>query len=305
MSLLGRSRAAPSPVVERGSDGTGMRHAGETGTAAAPADSGASLASVTVELAYAEYGGTRTGIPVVLLHAFPVTSAMYDAVATQLAEQHHVITPDFRGFGGSVLGDGEPSLDVMADDVAALLGRLDLDRVVLAGLSMGGYVAMAMLRRHPQRIGAVVLMDTKAAADAPQARENRERMARAVLDEGPSALRPMLESLLGGTTRRDRPQVVEMVARWIEAVDPRGVAWAQRAMAARPSSFRTLADAGLPGFVVVGEEDTLTTHDDALAMAAAFAPQAPVHVIPRAGHLSAVENPDAVAGALRDVLRHV
>src|SRR5919106_1248154 len=104
---------------------------------------------------------------------------MYDAVATQLAEQHHVITPDFRGFGGSVLGDGEPSLDVMADDVAALLGRLDLDRVLLAGLSMGGYVAMAMLRRHPQRIGAVVLMDTKAAADAPQARENRERMARA------------------------------------------------------------------------------------------------------------------------------
>ena len=282
-----------------------MRRAGETGTAAAPADSGATLASVTVELAYVEHDGARTGTPVVLLHAFPVTSAMYDAVATQLAEQHHVITPDLRGFGGSVLGDDEPSLDLMADDVAALLGRLDLDRVVLAGLSMGGYVVMAMLRRHPQRTGAVVLMDTKAAADAPQARENRERMARAVLDEGPSALRPMLESLLGETTQRDRPQVVEMVARWIEAVDPQGVAWAQRAMAERPSSFRTLADARVPGFVVVGEEDTLTTHDDALAMAAAFAPQAPVHVIPRAGHLSAVENPAAVAGALRDVLRHV
>jgi pimeloyl-ACP methyl ester carboxylesterase len=282
-----------------------MRRAGETGTAAAPADRRTTLASVTIELAYAEHGGDRTGTPVVLLHAFPVTSAMYDAVATRLAEQHHVVSPDLRGFGGSVLGDDEPSLDLMADDVAALLGRLDLDRVVLAGLSMGGYVAMAMLRRHPQRIAAVVLMDTKAAADAPQARENRERMARAVLDEGPSALRPMLESLLGETTQRERPQVVDMVVRWIEAVDPQGVAWAQRAMAARPSSFRTLADARIPGFVVVGEEDTLTTHDDALAMAAAFAPQVPVHVIPRAGHLSAVENPDAVAGALRDVLRHV
>jgi len=260
---------------------------------------------VTVELAYAERGGDRTGIPVVLLHAFPVTSAMYDAVATQLAEQHRVITPDLRGFGGSALGDNEPLLDLMADDVAALLGRLGLDRVRLAGLSMGGYVAMALLRGHPQRIAAVVMMDTKADADAPPARENRERMARAVLDEGPSALRPMLETLLGETTQRDRPQVVEMVARWIEAADPQGVAWAQRAMAARPSSFQTLADARIPGFVVVGEEDTLTTHDDAVAMAAAFAPRAPVYVIPRAGHLSAVENPDAVAAALRDVLRHV
>jgi pimeloyl-ACP methyl ester carboxylesterase len=260
---------------------------------------------VTVELAYGDRGAARTGTPVVLLHAFPVTSAMYEPVATQLAEQHRVITPDFRGFGGSLLGDDEPSLDLMADDVAALLGRLDLDRVVLAGSSMGGYVAMAMLRRHPQRIGAVVMMDTKAAADAPQARENRERIARAVLDEGPSALRPMVESLLGETTRRDRPQVVEMVAHWLDAVDPQGVAWAQRAMAARPDSFRTLADARVPGFVVVGEEDTLTTHDDALAMAAAFAPQAPIHVIPNAGHLSAVEDPDAVAAALRNLLRQV
>jgi pimeloyl-ACP methyl ester carboxylesterase len=153
-------------------------------------------------------------------------------------------------------------------------------------------------------VAAVVLIDTKAGADDGPARENRERIATAVLDSGSRVLRPMLDGLLGHTTRNERPDVVRTVTQWLDAADPDGVAWAQRAMAARPSSFGTLAATQVPASVLVGEEDTLTPHDDALAMAAAFQRSAPVHVIPRAGHLSAVENPDAVTGALRDVLRH-
>src|SRR3954469_12717112 len=89
-----------------------------------------------------------TGVPVVLLHAFPVNSAMWLAQREGLADLCRVITPDFRGFAGSPLGLDEPSLDVLADDIARLLDQRELDRVVLGGLSMGGYVAMAFVRRH-------------------------------------------------------------------------------------------------------------------------------------------------------------
>jgi pimeloyl-ACP methyl ester carboxylesterase len=258
---------------------------------------------MTVDLAYAEAGSGR---PVVLLHAFPLSKAVFHPQLTGLADRCRVVTPDLRGFGDSAgPGDAEPSLDLMADDVAALLDRLGMDSCVLGGLSMGGYVVMSMLRRHPDRVAAVVLMDTKAAADDRAARENRERVARAVLDDGGQVLHPMLDSLLGETTRRERPGVVDQVTGWLDAARPDAVAWAQRAMAARPDSFETLAGADVPAFVIVGEEDTLSPHADALAMAGAFPAPAPVYVMPSAGHLPPVETPDAVTGALADVLRHV
>src|SRR4051794_15742165 len=102
---------------------------------------------------------------------------MWLAQRESLSGAHRVITPDLRGFGGSPLGADEPSLDVAADDVAMLLDSLGLDRVVLGGLSMGGYVAMAFVRRHGDRVRALVLADTKAGADSPQVRANRERIA--------------------------------------------------------------------------------------------------------------------------------
>lgn len=274
---------------------------------------------MTVRLAYSEFGASQGGTPLVLVHAFPLSRVMFDEVAMSLADRRRVIVPDLRGFGDSPgPGSDQPSVEAMADDVVALLDRLGIRRCVLGGLSLGGYVAMAMLRAHRERIEAVVLMDTKASADTDEGRANRERIAQAVLDHGTRALRPMLETLLGATTRARRPEVVARVTGWLDEADPAAVAWAQRAMAGRPDSFGTLAEAGaaeagaaegeragVRGFVVVGEEDVVTTHDDALAMAAAFTPHAPVHVIADTGHLSAVENADAVAGALRDVVRHL
>lgn len=257
---------------------------------------------MTFELAYDEAGSGR---PVVLLHAFPLSRAVFQAQLGGLADQARVVAPDLRGFGESPgPGDDEPTLDLMADDVAALLDRLGIDTCILGGLSMGGYVVMSMLRRHPDKIAAVVLIDTKAAADDAGARENRERVARAVVADGARVLRPMLDTLLGETTRRERPHVVAQMTAWLDAARPDGVAWAQRAMATRPASFDTLAQADVPAFVVVGEEDSLAPHDDALAMAAAFSTPAPVYVLPGAGHLPSVETPDALTGTLRDVLRH-
>src|SRR5215210_5506425 len=148
---------------------------------------------------------TGEGVPVILLHAFPLSSAMWLEQRNDLADTCRVVTPDLHGFGGSQLGDDPPSLDLMADDVAAVLDRLDLPEVVLGGLSMGGYVAMAFLRRHRGRVSALLLADTKAGADPDAAKDNRRRIAdMLVADDSTQVLvDEVLPALLGETTRRD------------------------------------------------------------------------------------------------------
>ncbi|GAA3428655.1 alpha/beta fold hydrolase [Streptosporangium sandarakinum] len=238
------------------------------------------------------------GVPVVLLHAFPLSSAMWLAQREGLSALCKVITPDLRGFGGSVLGDEEPSLDVMADDVARTLDREGVDRAVVGGLSMGGYVTMALCRRHPDRLMGVVLADTKASADPDQARANRERIAAAVVEDGSAVLlEEVLPPLVGRTTAERRAMVYGRVRGLVQSAPPRAVAWAQRAMAARPDSFDTLRGLKVPALVLVGEEDGLTPRGDAEAMVEAV-PDGRLAVIEKAGHLSAVEQPEAFNRAL-------
>lgn len=244
------------------------------------------------------------GRAVVLLHAFPMDSALWSEQRHALAQAgYRVVTPDLPGFGGSAVSDAEPSLDVMADEVAALMDQLGLQSAIVGGLSMGGYVTMAMMRRHPARLAAVVLADTKAPADTAEAAANRRAVADSVLAAGATAglADSMLPNLLGATTRQQRPDVVARVTRWITAQPAAGVAWAQRAMAARPDSTDAIAALARPVLVVYGEQDVLSPAAEAQAMAtAARSSGAPVTVveIPAAGHLTAVEDPAAVTRAL-------
>jgi pimeloyl-ACP methyl ester carboxylesterase len=244
-----------------------------------------------------------TGLPVVLLHAFPLSSAMWIDQRNGLSDVARVITPDLRGFGGSQLGYDEPSLDHVADDVAAMLDGLGLDRVVLGGLSMGGYAAMAFLRRHPHRVLGVVLADTKATADPQPARDKRERIAARLDAEGTveALVEEVLPALCGPTTARDRPLVVGRVKGLVEAAPPAAAAWAQRAMAARPDSLDLLRTVDVPALVVLGDEDGLSTRDDADAMFDAL-PDARLDVLSGAGHLTAIEVPDDFTASLRRFL---
>jgi pimeloyl-ACP methyl ester carboxylesterase len=246
-----------------------------------------------------------SGLPVVLLHAFPLSSAMWLEQRNVLGNDGtRLITPDLRGFGGSQLGWDEPSLDHMADDVAALLDSLSLDRVVLGGLSMGGYVAMAFLRRFGDRVSGLLLADTKASADADAAAANRRRIADA-LDESGTAqvlVDDVLPALTGDTTVSERPLVQGRVRALVEAAPPVAAAWAQRAMAARPDSHDTLRAISVPALVIVGDEDGLSTRDDAQAMVDALR-DASLVVIPGSGHLTAVEAPDAFNAAAAEFFR--
>ena len=235
---------------------------------------------------------TGEGTPLLLLHAFPLSSAMWLAQREGLAEHYRVITPDLRGFGGSPLGTDEPSLDVMADDVAALLDAKGIDRAVIGGLSMGGYVTLAFCRRHADRLLGVVLADTKATADTEEAREGRIRIAERIeADEGVGVLvEDLLPRLVGPTTMERRALVYGRVRGLVQSSPPQAAAWAQRAMAARPDSLDVLAGLRAPALVLNGAEDVITTEDDARAMADAL-PAAELRVIPESGHLTAVEQP--------------
>ncbi|MCW2680711.1 MAG: hydrolase, alpha/beta fold family [Frankiales bacterium] len=244
-----------------------------------------------VELAHTERG---TGRPLVLLHAFPLSSAMWQGLELPC----RVIAPDQRGFGGSPLGADPPSLGECADDVLALMDRLGLEQVALGGLSMGGYVAMELLRRAPGRVSALLLADTKAQADTAEQREGRLRTAEAAEREGTAQLADqVLPALLGGTSLDRRLGVVARVRDLVAAAPPATVAWASRAMAGRPDSFDVLRATQVPALVVVGEQDVLSPVAQAQQMADAL-PQGRLVVVPEAGHLSAVEDPEAFGAAV-------
>ena len=251
-----------------------------------------------VSLATSERG---SGAPLVLLHAFPLHSGLFAALGD--IPGHRLITPDLRGFGSSPRGDDPPSLAAMADDVVALLDRLNLETSLVGGVSMGGYVVMEMLRRVPHRLGGVLLLDTKAEADTEEARAGRVAMADGVRRDGTAALAPMTTVLLGSTSLSTRPDVVEEVTAWLHEADPESVAWAQHAMAARPDSAATLASTGVPGAVVVGQEDVLSPPAQARAMADALGTQA--IEVPGAGHLAVMEDPAAVRDALSAALSEI
>ena len=242
---------------------------------------------------------TGTGPALLLLHAFPLGLSMWEPQAAALADSHQVIRFDCRGFGGSPPGDGLLTMERIADDAAGVLDRLGLASAIVGGVSMGGYAALAMVRRHPERIRALVLADTRAGADSPEARANRAAQAEKVRREGAAAIADaVLPKLLGATSHRERPELVARVRRTIEANPPRGIADALAGLAARADSTPTLREIRVPTLVVVGEEDTITPLADAEALQRGIAGSR-LMMIPRAGHLSSLENPDEFNRLLR------
>ncbi len=237
-------------------------------------------------------------IPIVLIHAFPLSSRMYGPLGAALADIDLVL-PDLAGIGGNSLSKSDPSVDAYATQVADELQQRGHDEVVIGGTSMGGYVALAFCRLFPDRVAGVALIDTKASADAPAAAAGRLAMADRLESENSSAalVEMVLPKLLGATSFERRTDVVELVTEWVRQCDPRAAAWAQRAMAARPDSMETLRSLSVPALVVVGEEDVLTPPSDAAAMAGELVDCRLVE-IPDAGHLTPVEAPDALAVAL-------
>jgi 3-oxoadipate enol-lactonase len=251
---------------------------------------------------YSDTGGD--GTPVVLLHAFPFNSNMWEPQIEALSDRFRFVTPDLSGFGASDAPEDESgyTMDVYADQVAAVLDDLGLDKVVLAGLSMGGYIAFAFLRRHADRVQALVLADTRAEADPPEGIEKRTNQQGLVRNEGTAGLiEGLAGALLGEATREKKPDVVERVKALMAENKPAGFIGALEAMKGRPDSSDGLSGIGVPTLVIVGEHDGVTPPDAARKIHEHVGGSRLV-VIPEAGHLSNLEAPEAFNGALAEFL---
>jgi pimeloyl-ACP methyl ester carboxylesterase len=253
--------------------------------------------------AVVEYEDVGTGRPLVLLHAFPLARGMWRPQVAAFAPAYRVLAPDLRGFGGTTPFDGSPSVDQMADDVAELLDAVAIaGPVVLGGLSMGGYVALAFVRRHAGRLRGLILADTRADADSREGKANRDRLiVFARSHPVGDVVGEVLPKLLGDTTRARRPEVVEEVRRMASVQSAEGIIGALQALRDRPNSTPLLAGIRVPTLVLVGSEDVLTPPAVAQAMAAAI-PDARLARIEWAGHLANLEQPEAFNVALRSYL---
>jgi pimeloyl-ACP methyl ester carboxylesterase len=245
-----------------------------------------------------------SGLPVVMLHGFPHDRSLWLQQRNALSTRVRCILPDLRGFGESS-SHGPHSMDQYADDVVALLDHLDVPQAVVCGLSMGGYIAMAMWRRHAERIRAMVLCDTRATPDTDETRAVRNELIALARKDGARAVAErQLKGMLGKTTHETKPHVVAHMRAMMERQSVEGIAGALAALGDRPDSRPTVASISVPTLVVVGEEDTLTPPSDAEAMIDLLPPIAHARLerIANAGHASCVERPAAVSHVLAEFL---
>ena len=253
-----------------------------------------------VELAAVDRG---TGLPLLLVHGFPLNHSLWQAQIDDCAERCHVIAPDLRGFGTSGVSEGEVSMEQMADDLAGLLDTMGIQEpVVYCGLSMGGYIAWEFWRRHRPRVAGLILCHTRAAADSPEAAANRRLMADRVLSEGPAPIADaMIPRLAAEVTLTQYPERVEAVRHMIFSNDPRGIAAASRGMANRADATSLLPEITCPTLLLAGQYDQIVPAAEMCAMAGVI-PHARLVEIRGAGHLSPLENPAEVNAAILSFL---
>jgi len=256
-----------------------------------------------VELRVSQCG---SGMPILLVHGFPLEHSMWNAQIEHLSERWQTIAPDLRGFGGSQCTPGVTTMEQMADDLNALLDALQVSEpIVFCGLSMGGYVAFQFLRKYRSRLRALVLCDTRAAADSAEAAEGRLKLADRVLETGTEQVaEAMLPKLFAAETLQKHPSIVAFERQKILATSPEGVAAALRGMAQRLDFTSTLGEIDLPTLVIVGEHDAITSVDEMRSVSQAI-PNAEFVVIPHAGHMTPLENPTAFNEAIEQFLTRV
>lgn len=238
---------------------------------------------------------------VVLLHAFPLSARLWRPQVAAAPANWRFAAPDLPGFGASP-DPPTDDMDGMARAVLRALDDLGLERAVIGGLSMGGYVTLALYRLAPERFSGMILADTRATPDTDAQREGRRKMIATVRAKGPGAIADeMLPKLLGATTQRARPAVVADARAMIDSNTPAAIAAALEAMAGRPDSTPLLSSIKVPTLVLCGEEDVLTPPSDSEALHAGI-PESSLVMLPSAGHLSNLEAPDPFSAALNDFL---
>lgn len=259
---------------------------------------------IFVNNTYLGYDDHGMGLPIIFLPAFPLDKSMWEGELVTLLEdeRYRLVALDWRGFGESEISDPISTMDLFADDVAALMDSLGIQQAVLCGLSMGGYASFAFFRKYPERVYALILADTRPGADTPEAQANRENVARIAETQGTAAIADLqVPRVLSEYTRQHHPEVEIRVRQMIESSTVQGIAAASRGMGQRADSTDLLATIACPTLVIVGDQDVLTPPGLAQEYAAQI-PGAQLAVITNAGHLSNLEQPEAFLQAIEGFL---
>jgi 3-oxoadipate enol-lactonase len=256
---------------------------------------------VTLENATLHYTEKGTGRPLLLVHGFPLDSRVWQHQIDHLSGQYRVIAPDLRGFGQS-LNTAAFTLDDLADDLHQLLVHLKATPAVVVGLSMGGYVAFSLAKRHTADLAGLVLADTKADADTTQGKQARNDMIALVQREGSEAIADkMMPNMLSADTVQRRPEVQSSLREIMNACPPTTIAHALAAMRDREDHNDYIPSIPVPLLLIYGQNDAITppTHADAIQQKC---PRATKKVIANAGHMTPIEAPEEVTAALQAFL---
>jgi pimeloyl-ACP methyl ester carboxylesterase len=242
------------------------------------------------------------GLPLLFVHGFPLNHSMWQPQIDAFTKKNRVIVPDLRGFGKSTVTAGTVTMEDMADDLHGILHAAMVDRpVVYCGLSMGGYIAWQFFRKYRAQLAALILCDTRATPDTPDAAAGRHKLAETVMTQGASAAETLLPKLMSAKTTERWPDLVANVRSQMVRNKPAGIAAALRGMAERPDCSEILGQIDVPTLVICGQDDQVTPPAEMQQMTVAI-PHAQFVQIPNAGHLAPLENPDAVNGAINRFL---
>lgn len=253
-----------------------------------------------VELAVYDQG---QGPPLVFVHGFPLDHTQWRGQLEEFSATRRVLAPDLRGFGQSGVTERTVTMEDFADDIAGMLDALGVSEpVALCGLSMGGYIAFQFARKYRDRLNRLILCDTRANADSPEAAEGRRKMAQEVHEVGAELVaKAMMPKLFAPETSERQPELVASVRDTIGRTSPWGIAAALQGMAVRPDSSELLETLSLPTLVVVGQHDAISP-PDVMREIAHDIRGAGFSIIPDAGHLAPLENPAAFNELLGDFL---
>jgi pimeloyl-ACP methyl ester carboxylesterase len=241
--------------------------------------------------------------PLVLLHGFPFDHTLWDEVLAELPGINAFV-PDLPGFGSAPLLDEKPSLESLADDVAKMLNSRNISRCALAGMSMGGYVALAFAERHPDRLAALALVSTQAQADTDEARNQRYKLIEKTRSEGPKIVAETMLPKLFSTRNGVGSKTERLTRDGAEKSGVAGLTWALEAMARRPDRTTLLETLAVPSVVIHGKEDKIIPEKRALAIHRHLEHGKYV-ALSGAGHMTPVDDPGGVATALREWLDRV
>jgi len=246
------------------------------------------------------------GIPLLFIHGYPLSSRIWLPQLEGLSKFARTIALDLRGHGESDVAEGPYEMDLLAEDCCAVLDALGIDQpVVVCGLSMGGYVTFAFYRKYPERVAGLILSATRAGEDSPEAKANRDRAASLAQEQGSGAVaESMLPKMLSPKTYSNRQELVHQVWDIMQATSVQGIVGDLMGMKSRPNSVPTLAKIDKPTLILHGSDDQLIPLSEAVAMRTAIQ-GASLRVMPDAGHLLNMEQPDPFNQAIRAFIQEL